>query len=187
MFSFCKLLAIYVSRGVRATYDPWAWEWYVVESIQYCYTKVMLHDTMWCPHYSGMLGSLQVDHFSLKGDLNSCFRKKLLVYDHKMLWPNCHTFRCWFLMMCIHRIVVHYANNIHLIECRCSFLNKLNMVFHVSSFAVLQCICPQHLNRVNRRLKRISKEETRYHEPFSFDLKDRVDCKRKFWTLVQVI
>ena len=81
--------------------------------------------------------SLQVNRFDLKGDLNSYFRKKLPIYDHKMLWPNCHTFRCRFLMMHMHRIIVHHANSVYLIECWCPFLNKLNMDFHAKSFAPL--------------------------------------------------
>ena len=51
--------------------------------------------------------SLQVNCFDLKGDLNSCFRKKLPVYYLERLWPNGHTFRCQFMTMRTHNVVVY--------------------------------------------------------------------------------
>ena len=123
--------------------------------------------------------SLQVNRFDLKGHLNLYFRKKLPVYNHRMLRPNCHTFWCRFLMMYIRRIVVHHASSVYLIEFRCSFLNKLNMFCHANSFTRLLCVCPRCLNRVSRRLKMIGEEEIGYHKPFLLNLKDIIDCKMK--------
>ena len=54
--------------------------------------------------------SAQVNSFNLKGDLNSYFKNKLPVYDLEMFWPNYHTFRCQFMTMCTHRVVVYYAD-----------------------------------------------------------------------------
>jgi len=73
--------------------------------------------------------------------------------------------RCWVLTMHIHRVVVHHANSACIIEDWCSFLNKLNMIFHTNSFAHLLCDYPRCLNRVSSRSKRIGKEETRYRKP----------------------
>ena len=123
--------------------------------------------------------SLQVNRFDLKSDLNSFFRKKLPVYDLEMSLPNCHTFRCRFLTMHLHRVVVDHANSVYIIKGQYSSLNKLNMVFHTNSFAPLRCGCPRWLDIVSRRLKKIAEEESGYHKPFSFDLKDIVDCKMK--------
>ena len=78
---------------------------YNVVILKLCY--VMLRDvvtTLVCYR------SPRVNHFDLKGDLNLCFRKKLPVYDLEMLWPNGHTFRCQFMMMHMHRVVVYYAD-----------------------------------------------------------------------------
>jgi len=123
--------------------------------------------------------SLQVNCFDLNGDLNSCFRKKLLLYNFEVSLPNCPTSRCRCLTIHIHRVVVHHANSVYIIEGRCLFLNKLNMVFHANSFALLLCVCPRRLNRVSSRTKRIGKEETEYHKSFSFDLKDIIDYQMK--------
>jgi len=43
-------------------------------------------------------------------------------------------------------------------------------------------ICPRCQNRVSRRLKRIGEEETGYHKPFSFDLKEVAYAK---WNILE--
>jgi len=90
-------------------------------------------------------------------------------------------------MMHLHRIVIDQAKSVYLIECQCPFLNKFNTAFHTNLFAALQCVCPQCLNRVSRRLKRIGEEETRYHKPFFFQFKRYSWLQTEIWTLVQVM
>jgi len=51
---------------------------------------------------------------------------------------------------------------------------------YANSIALFDAICPRRLNKMSRRLKRIGKEEVRYHKPF-FDLKDTVDCKNEIY------
>jgi len=42
---------------------------------------------------------------------------------------------------------------------------------------LFNAIWSRRLNRVSKRLKRIGKEETRYHKPFPFDLKEVMSVK----------
>ena len=84
--------------------------------------------------------SLQVNPLDCKRDLNSCFIMKLPVYDLEMLWPNCHTFRCRFITMHIHRVVVHCANSVYIIEGLRMLVNKVNIVFHANSIALFYVV-----------------------------------------------
>ena len=80
-------------------------------------------------------GNIWVNHCDLKGDLNSCFRMRLVVYC-----LSCHTSRC--------PPIGAYAWSCHLL-CELSpdirrsmlnfFLNKPSMVFHANLVAPLKC------------------------------------------------
>ena len=71
--------------------------------------------------------SLQVNQFDPKSDLNSDFKMKLPVYDLKISWPNCHTFRCRFITMHIHGVVVYYAD--YLDNRQSMFLVKTSLIW----------------------------------------------------------
>jgi len=57
------------------------------------------------------------------------------------------------------------------------FQNKLNMISMPTQLPLFNAICHGGLNTVSRHLKRIGKEETGYHKPFSFNLKEVVSAK----------
>ena len=57
----------------------------------------------------------------------------------------------------------------------------LSMPTHLSLF---NAICPQRLNRVSRRLKRIDEEETGYHKPFS---SFTTNYRTRFWIIMRVV
>ena len=107
MLSFCELHAISVLDGFTSLVilKLENAELLILRDIivlKRCY--VMLYDvliTLVCYR------SLHVNRFDPKGDLNSCFRIEPPLYDLETSCPNYHAFRCRFITIHIHMVVVY--------------------------------------------------------------------------------